>query len=75
MDDTTPMSEAVRVADLTASVLPAYASTPKRDNRAPQNLMPVSQLEKHLRHRLGDPELRLRLLRRAFAREAVAWEH
>lgn len=75
MDDTTPMSEAVRVADLTASVLPSYASTPKRDNRAPQNLMPVSQLEKHLRHRLGDPELRLRLLRRAFAREVVAWEH
>jgi hypothetical protein len=55
-------------------VLPAYASSAKRDARAPQNLLPVSQLEKHLRHRLGDAELRLRLLRRAFARKAVAWE-
>jgi hypothetical protein len=74
MDDAAALSDATRIADLTASVLPAYASTPKRDLRAPQNLLPVSQLEKHLRHRLGDAELRLRLLRRAFARKAVAWE-
>lgn len=73
MDDAAALSEATRIADLTAAVLPAYASTPVRDTRAPQNLLPVSQLEKHLRHRLGDPDLRLRLLRRAFAREAVAW--
>jgi hypothetical protein len=56
-------------------VLPSYASSPKRDNRAPQNLLPVGQLEKHLRHRLGDPELHRRMLLRAFAREAVGWEH
>jgi hypothetical protein len=74
MDDSASLSEAVRTADLTAAVLPAYASTPMREARAPQNLLPVMQLEKHLRHRLGDPEFRLRLLRRAFAREAVAWE-
>jgi hypothetical protein len=74
MDDATPMSEAVRVADLTAAVLPSYASSRKRDSRAPQNLLPVGQLEKHLRHRLGDPELHRRMLLRAFAREDIAWE-
>ncbi|MDP9238462.1 MAG: hypothetical protein M3P30_13895 [Chloroflexota bacterium] len=74
MDDTTPAAEAFRVADITASVLPSYASTPVRDARAPQNLLPVGQLERQLRHRLGDPELRLRLLRRAFAKEQPAWQ-
>lgn len=73
MDDSIPASGAVRMADLTASVLPEYASSPVRDARAPQNLLPVGQLERQLRHRLGDPELRLRMLRKAFAKEEPGW--
>ena len=52
---------AIDLADLTASVLPSFASHPAHDPRAPQNLVPVGALEKHLRHRLGEPAL----LRRA----------
>ena len=43
-------------ADVTARYLPTLASTPDRDPRAPQNLVPVGALEHHLRHRLGDPQ-------------------
>jgi hypothetical protein len=49
-------------ADLSASVLPRFASVPGRDPRAPQNLYPVGQLELVLRHRLGDAELVRRAL-------------
>jgi hypothetical protein len=59
---TTGLAEAVRVADLSARVLPRLGSTPDRDPRAPQNLVPVGALERHLRHRLGDPAWIRRLL-------------
>jgi hypothetical protein len=36
------------------------ASRAPKDPRAPQNLIPVGGLERHLRHRLGDPQLLLR---------------
>jgi len=62
ISQTTGLAEAVRAADLTARVLPRLASTPDRDPRAPQNLVPVGALEHHLRHRLGDPAWIRRLL-------------
>lgn len=56
-----------RLADLTAGLLPRFASVIGRDPRAPQNLYPVGQLETVLRHRLGDPLLLKRGL------EAAIW--
>jgi hypothetical protein len=58
----TGLAAAVHVADLTARALPRLASTPDRDPRAPQNLVPVGALEHHLRHRMGDPAWIRRLL-------------
>jgi len=60
---------AVELADVTASILPRFASRIGRDPRAPQNLYPVGQLESVLRHRLGDPLL----LRRAL--EVAIWRN
>lgn len=48
--------EAVRLADVTARHLPAFATLHAWDPRAPQNLYPVSALESHLAHLMGDPE-------------------
>jgi hypothetical protein len=53
------------LADLTARVLPPFASAPHKDPRAPQNLVPIGGLERQLRHRLGDPQLLYRALRAA----------
>lgn len=53
------------LADLTARVLPPLASTPHKDPRAPQNLVPIGGLERQLRHRLGDQQLLYRALRAA----------
>lgn len=61
------VAEAVRVADVTAAVLPRFASKPHKDTRAPQNLYPIAGLERQLRHRLGDPTLLHRSLLRAAA--------
>lgn len=63
------IEEAVRLADLTASILPRFASRIGRDPRAPQNLYPVGRLESVLRHRLGDPLLLRRSLEAAIWRE------
>lgn len=52
-----PREEAVALASLSQAVLPRYASEPFRDPRAPQNLYPISGLERTLRHRLGDQAL------------------
>ena len=54
--------EAAALAHLSQAVLPRYASEPFKDPRAPQNLYPVSGLERTLRHRLGDPALLRRAL-------------
>jgi hypothetical protein len=53
------------LADLTAVVLPRYASEAHKDARAPQNLYPIGGLERELRHRLGDAALLYRALRAA----------
>jgi hypothetical protein len=58
----TGLAAALQVADLTARALPRLSSTPDRDPRAPQNLVPVGALEHHLRHRMGDPAWVRRLL-------------
>lgn len=74
MDDEAPKQRALEVADLTASILPPYAPSAYRDPRAPQNLMPVGQLERELRRRLGDQELMRRLALASFAREEPQWQ-
>jgi hypothetical protein len=56
---------ATRLADLTTRLLPPLASTPHKDPRAPQNLVPIGGLERQLRHRLGDQQLLYRALRSA----------
>lgn len=48
------LEKAVRLADLTARHLPAFASSAAWDPRAPQNLYPISALEQQLHHELGD---------------------
>ena len=55
--------EAIELADLSAVTLPRFASTPYKDPRAPQNLIPIAGLERRLRGLLGDA----RLLHRALA--------
>ena len=72
MDDTASLQEAVTVADCTAALLCSYASSPARDARAPQNLLPVGRLEDWLRRRLGDSEHLRRRLGEAFREMAAA---
>jgi hypothetical protein len=60
-----PRPEVVALADLTALLLPRFASTPHKDPRAPQNLIPIGGLERELRRRLGDQQLLYRSLRAA----------
>jgi hypothetical protein len=62
------LKNARSLADLTTAALPRFASVVGRDPRAPQNLYPVGQLERVLRHRLGDG----RLVRQAL--EVALWE-
>jgi len=49
--------KAVALLDQAAVKVFALASRAPKDPRAPQNLVPVGGLERHLRHRLGDPQL------------------
>jgi hypothetical protein len=65
--NTLPLAEVALLADRTAALLPAVASLPHRDPRAPQNLVPIAGLERALRHRMGDPGLVMRRLREAVA--------
>jgi hypothetical protein len=62
------LEQACELADLATATMPHFASAIGRDPRAPQNLYPIGQLERVLRHRLGDGEL----LRRAL--EVALWE-
>jgi len=54
-------------ADIVSAALPRFASERHKDPRAPQNLYPISGLERQLRRRLGDPRLLDRALRRSAA--------
>jgi hypothetical protein len=60
-----PVPEVVRLANLTVLLLPPLASSPHKDPRAPQNLVPIGGLERELRRRLGDQQLLYRSLRAA----------
>lgn len=63
--------EAVELADLSLVTLPRFASTPYKDPRAPQNLIPIAGLERRLRALLGDA----RLLHRALSAAARGTRH
>ncbi|MFL6130740.1 MAG: DNA double-strand break repair nuclease NurA [Mycobacteriales bacterium] len=65
-----PTAEVVELAALSQAVLPRFASTEHKDQRAPQNLYPIAGLERLLRRRLGDRLLLDRALRRAAATRA-----
>lgn len=69
---TLPLEEAAHLADQSALVLPGLASSPVRDPRSPQNLIPVGALEAALTHRLGDRRWINRLLTAAIERESAA---
>jgi hypothetical protein len=60
-----PITEVIRLANLSQSTLGRFASAAYKDSRAPQNLYPIGGLERELRHRLGDPQLLYRALREA----------
>ena len=57
-----PLPEVRRLAGLSARLLPPLASSPHKDPRAPQNLVPIGGLERELRRRLGDQQLLFRSL-------------
>ena len=59
-------------ADLSAAVLPPFASDPAHDPRAPQNLLPIGGLESRLRHLMGDPLIVRRAIESRLHDEAVA---
>jgi hypothetical protein len=59
------VEQVIELADMTTKLLPPLASTPHKDSRAPQNLVPIGGLERQLRHRLGDAALLYRSLRGA----------
>ena len=58
-----PVDEVIALADQLTATLPRFSSSPHKDPRAPQNLVPIGGLERELRRRLGDPQLLLRALR------------
>jgi hypothetical protein len=59
------LDEVKAAADGAAILLPRYAGIAHKDERAPQNLLPISQLERHLRRLLGDGALAVRAIRSA----------
>lgn len=62
-----PGDEAVELASLSQRLLPRYASVEYKDQRAPQNLVPIAGLERQLRRRLGDQKMVYRALQVAAA--------
>ncbi len=54
---------AIELIDQAAVKVCHLASRAPKDPRAPQNLIPIGGLERHLRHRLGDSQLLLRGLK------------
>jgi hypothetical protein len=65
--DLTP-EQAIELAELSAATLPRFASSPYKDPRAPQNLVPIAGLERRLRGMLGDARVLHRALTLATAR-------
>ncbi len=69
---TLALPAATRLADQATVVLPRLASSPVRDPRSPQNLLPVGALETALTHRLGDRRWVGRLITTAVGQEIAA---
>jgi hypothetical protein len=59
------------LADLTAALLPAFATVRGLHARAPQNLLPIAALETRLRRELGDAGVIGRLVQSLVATEAA----
>lgn len=57
------LPEAITLADRVTIALQRFASEPHKESRAPQNLYPITGLERELRRRLGDQRLLQRALR------------
>jgi hypothetical protein len=66
------LDEARQLADLSARLLPRFASDAARDPRAPQNLYPIGGLEAQLKHRLGDPAVVRRAIEAQLHSEVTA---
>ncbi len=66
------LDEARSLADLSARLLPRFASDAARDPRAPQNLYPIGGLEAQLKHRLGDPAVVRRAIEAQLTSEVTA---
>jgi hypothetical protein len=69
--DLTPEA-AIGLAHLSTATLPRFASTPYKDPRAPQNLIPIAGLERRLRGLLGDGRLLHRALTTAARKTDIA---
>jgi Uncharacterized protein conserved in bacteria len=61
-----PKEKVKELADLTAGVLPMFASAPFQDPRSPQNLLPIKVLENTLRKHLGAPDIARKRLQEIF---------
>jgi hypothetical protein len=59
------LQDVVTLANMTQTLFGRFASVEYKDGRAPQNLVPISGLEKQLRHQLGHAPLLYRSLRSA----------
>ncbi|MFF5293146.1 hypothetical protein [Paractinoplanes globisporus] len=68
--DLTP-DQAIELAGLSGATLPRFASSPYKDPRAPQNLVPIAGLERRLRGMLGDSRVLHRALTLATFRDRV----
>lgn len=51
------LAKIISLVNYASCELPRFASSPIRDPRAPQNLVPIGALEEELKRRLGDPVL------------------
>lgn len=51
------LTKIISLVNYASCELPRFASSPIRDARAPQNLVPIGALEDELKRRLGDPVL------------------
>lgn len=65
VSSTVGLQRAVKLADLVTHHLPRFASKGFWDTRAPQNLVPIATLERHLWRLLGNRELVYRKIRSA----------
>lgn len=59
------LNHVITTANMTQKLFARFASVEYKDGRAPQNLVPISGLEKQLRHQLGQTALLYRELRTA----------